>query len=152
MIPSKASDAHGRRNEGKYSGIRMAALLLFTLSSAHAALLTESSYLVSQSGSQSGITLPSFSGGSEGGLAPLADDNAVSRNALNVTAAGYILSFYYGSEDSSGAASTDNARGPVVAIITDMIRASHTFRSSALASEALMLQANSNLFTNAHLD
>lgn len=152
MIPSKASDARGRLNEGKYSGIRMAALLLFSLSSAHAALLTESSYLVSQSGSQTGIALPAFGGGSQGALAPLADDNAVSRNALNVTAAGYMLSFYYGSGESSGAASTDNARGPVVAIISDMIRASHTFGSSARDSEALMLQANSNFFTNAHLD
>ncbi len=143
---SKATDVREGCNEGYHRGVRLAALLLFALSSVHAALLTESSYLVNPAGSQPGIAQPALEG-----PAQIPEDYPASENALSLTRPGYSLSINYGGQQSSGAAATDNTGAPIVPLITDMIRASHTFHSGVRESDAHILQASINLQANSNL-
>ena len=150
MIRSKSCEIRGFHRESKMSGIRIAMFLVFTFSNAQAAILSENSYSMNQESSPSALSLPVFVGGAEGALVQALDlgsgswdhlfdrENVVtfaSRIALNVTAVGYILSFNYGSENYWLAPSMDNVGRPLVAVITDMIRASHTFQSGVRSSQ-----------------
>ena len=140
-------------------GIRVAAiaaLVMGSWSSGHACVLSESSYSVSQNSSESGVSFAAFGGSTEGGLVQALDlgngnwahmfdrDNTLtlaSRIALNVTQVGYMLSFNRAIDESPSALSMDRARGSAVYVITDMVRASHTFQSGVQDAEAYNLQA-----------
>ena len=133
-----------------------AAVVFGSWSRGHASVLSESSYSISQNSSESGISFAAFGGSTEGGLVQALDlgngnwahvfdrDNVLtlaSRMALNVTQVGYILSFNRGIDDYSSALSMDRAGGSAVYVITDMVRASHTFQSGIEGSETYNLQA-----------